>query len=180
MSLAALAREAVEHFVREGNQIKPPEVTSDLLQERAACFVSLKTLDGELRGCIGTIEPSRATLAEEIIANAINAATRDPRFSPVTSEELNNLRYSVDVLSSPEPAVMDDLDPAIYGVIVEDESGLRRGLLLPALEGIDSVSQQVEIAARKAGIPPDTPVRLSRFSVGRYGEREGQVKFKKI
>lgn len=171
VSLPALARAAVEHFVRDGNQIDPPGVTSDLLQERAACFVSLKTLDGELRGCIGTIEPSRDSLAEEIIANAINAATRDPRFTPVTSEELSNLRYSVDVLSTPEPADVDDLDPAIYGVIVEDETGLRRGLLLPALEGIKTVPQQVEIASRKAGIPPDTPVRLSRFSVGRYGER---------
>jgi MEMO1 family protein len=171
VSLPALARAAVEHFVRDGNQINPPDVTSDLLQERAACFVSLKTSDGELRGCIGTIEPSRHTLAEEIIANAINAATRDPRFNPVTSEELSNLRYSVDVLSTPEPAEVDDLDPAIYGVIVEDETGLRRGLLLPALEGINTVPQQVEIASRKAGIPPETPVRLSRFSVGRYGER---------
>ena len=169
-SLPALAREAVENFVRDGNQINPPEATSDLLLSRAACFVSLKTLDGELRGCIGTIEPSRDSLAEEIISNAINAATRDPRFSPVTSEELNNLRYSVDVLSTPEPADVGDLDPAVYGVIVEDETGLRRGLLLPALEGINTVRQQVEIAARKAGIPPDAPVRLSRFSVGRYGE----------
>lgn len=170
VSLPALARAAVEHFVRDGNQINPPDVTSDLLQERAACFVSLKTLDGELRGCIGTIEPSRGSLAEEIIANAINAATRDPRFSPVTSEELNNIRYSVDVLSTPEPSEVDDLDPAIYGVIVEDETGLRRGLLLPALEGINTVQQQLEIASRKAGIPPETPIRLLRFSVGRYGE----------
>ena len=85
--------------------------------------------------------------------------------------ELDNLCYSVDVLSSPEPADIGDLDPAIYGVIVEDETGWRRGLLLPALEGIETVSQQVEIAARKAGIPPETPVKLSRFSVGRYGER---------
>jgi AmmeMemoRadiSam system protein A len=169
-SLPALAREAVENFVREGTQIDPPSECVAVLHARAACFVSLKTKSGELRGCIGTIEPSRDTLAEEIISNAINAASRDPRFAPVAPEELDNLRYSVDVLSAPEPADIGDLDPAIYGVIVEDETGWRRGLLLPALEGIETVSQQVEIAARKAGIPPETPVKLSRFSVGRYGE----------
>ena len=169
-SLPALAREAVENFVREGIQIDPPREHVAVLHARAACFVSLKTKSGDLRGCIGTIEPSRDTLAEEIIANAINAASRDPRFAPVAPEELDNLRYSVDVLSAPEPADIGDLDPAIYGVIVEDETGWRRGLLLPALEGINTVSQQVEIAARKAGIPPETPVKLSRFSVGRYGE----------
>jgi len=169
-SLPALAREAVENFVRQGVQIEPPRENVAVMHARAACFVSLKTKSGELRGCIGTIEPSRDTLAEEIIANAINAATRDPRFAPVAPAELDNLRYSVDVLSSPEPADIGDLDPAIYGVIVEDETGWRRGLLLPALEGIETVSQQVEIAARKAGIPPETPVKLSRFSVGRYGE----------
>ncbi len=170
-SLPALAREAVENFVRKGVQIEPPRENVAVFQARAACFVSLKTKSGELRGCIGTIEPSRDTLAEEIIANAINAATRDPRFAPVAPAELDDLRYSVDVLSAPEPADIGDLDPAIYGVIVEDETGWRRGLLLPALEGIDTVSQQVEIAARKAGIPPEAPVKLSRFSVGRYGER---------
>ena len=141
-----------------------------MLHARAACFVSLKTKSGELRGCIGTIEPSRDTLAEEIIANAINAATRDPRFAPVAPAELKNLCYSVDVLSSPEPADVGDLDPAIYGVIVEDETGDRRGLLLPDIEGIETVSRQVEIAARKAGIPPGTTVKLSRFNVERYGE----------
>ncbi len=170
-SLPALARKAVESFVEDGVQVVPPPDSSELMQARAACFVSLKTWDGELRGCIGTIEPATDSLAEEIIANAINAATRDPRFAPVTPEELFNLRYSVDVLSATEPADMEDLDPAIYGVIVEDETGSRRGLLLPALEGIKTVQQQVEIAARKAGIPPDVPVRLSRFSVNRYGER---------
>ena len=89
---------------------------------------------------------------------------------PVVSEELANLRYSVDVLSETEPAEIEDLDPAIYGVIVEDESGSRRGLLLPALEGIDTVEKQVEIAARKAGIAPGTPLRLMRFKVSRYSE----------
>ena len=172
-NLPALARAAVEHFVREGTELSVPATESELLQARAACFVSLKTLAGDLRGCIGTIEPAHDTLAAEIIANAISAATRDPRFSPVASEELASLRYSVDVLSATESTQMEDLDPAIYGVIVEDETGVHRGLLLPALEGIDTAVRQVEIASRKAGITPGTPVRLRRFSVSRYNERRG-------
>ena len=169
-NLTALARAAVEHFVREGTQLEAPVTASELLQARAACFVSLKTASGDLRGCIGTIEPAQDTLAAEIIANAISAATRDPRFEPVAADELENLRYSVDVLSATEPAQLENLDPLIYGVIVEDESGLHRGLLLPALEGIDTAERQIEIASRKAGITPGTPVRLTRFSVSRYSE----------
>lgn len=169
-NLPALARAAVETYVRQDSEIDPPGDRSGLLGARAACFVSLKTLDGQLRGCIGTVEPSKNSLAEELIANAINAATRDPRFSPVSTEELANLRYSVDVLEAPEPATLAELDPAVYGVIVEDESGLHRGLLLPDLEGVDTVTRQVEIAARKAGIPPDTPLKYWRFRVSRFGE----------
>ncbi len=170
--LPTLARKAVETFVLTDSQIKPPENPSGLLKERAACFVSIKTLDGDLRGCIGTIEPARQTLAEELIANAINAATRDPRFMPVSASELPHLRYSVDILSASEPARFEELDPAVYGVIVEDESGLRRGLLLPDIEGVDSAEKQVEIASRKAGIPPGTTVKLWRFRVQRFRERD--------
>ncbi len=165
--LPALARRAVETFIRVGRILEPPVATFD---ERAACFVSIKTVEGDLRGCIGTIEPVKETLAEELIANAINAATRDPRFPPIAADELPCLRYSVDVLSTPEPAVFEELDPATYGVIVEDEKGLRRGLLLPDLKGIDSASQQVEIAARKAGIAPGTALKFSRFRVERFRE----------
>lgn len=169
--LPRLARQAVETFTRKGVEIKPGGLHSELSRARAPCFVSLKTLDGELRGCIGTIEPMKPTLAEEIIANAINAATRDPRFSEVTEDELANLRYSVDVLKEAEPAEMEDLDPRLFGVIVEDDEG-RRGLLLPDIPGVESSEQQVEIAARKAGIPRGTPIRLSRFSVQRFREEE--------
>ena len=170
-ALPALARAAVEAYVLDDVQINPPPRAFGLLAARAACFVSLKTLDGQLRGCIGTIEPIKDTLAEELIANAINAATRDPRFSPVKPEELANLRFSVDVLSVPEPARFDELDPFVYGVIVEDDSGSHRGLLLPDLEGVDTVTKQVEIAARKGGIPPETPMRFWRFRVNRFPER---------
>jgi AmmeMemoRadiSam system protein A len=167
ISPAALAREAVETFVRAGEILLSPRAEG-LLVVRAPCFVSLKTLNGELRGCIGTIEAARETLAQEIIANAISAATNDPRFQPVRPEELSHLRYSVDVLFPPEETVLEDLDPSMYGVIVEDESGARRGLLLPDIPGIDDAKQQVEIAARKAGIRRDEPVRLYRFKVERY------------
>ena len=169
ISPPALAREAVETFVRSGEILLSPRAEG-LLATRAPCFVSLKTLNGELRGCIGTIESARETLAGEIIANAISAATNDPRFAPVRPEELANLRYSVDVLFPPEETVLEDLDPSMYGVIVEDESGARRGLLLPDIPGIDSSQQQVEIAARKAGIRRGETVRLYRFKVERYRE----------
>jgi AmmeMemoRadiSam system protein A/AmmeMemoRadiSam system protein B len=168
--LPHLARSAVETYVLHGKQIDSSRAAGELLQARAACFVSLKTSEGQLRGCIGTVEPVKDTLADEIIANAINASSRDPRFLPVTPEELSGLRYSVDVLTAPEPATFADLDPAIYGVIVEDEEGSHRGLLLPDLEGVDSVAKQVEIAAQKAGIPQGAAIRLSRFRVSRFGE----------
>ena len=170
ISIPALARQAVETFVRSGEVLSAPRSTLDLLASRAPCFVSLKTLDGELRGCIGTIEPAKDTLAEEIVANAISAATGDPRFDPVRPEELSTLRYSVDVLFPAEETVMEDLDPSVYGVIVEDDSGSRRGLLLPDIPGIDNAEQQVEIAARKAGIGRDESVTLYRFRVERYRE----------
>jgi AmmeMemoRadiSam system protein A len=157
-------------FVSEGLSLEPPSNLVGLLAARAPCFVSLKTFEGDLRGCIGTIEPDKDTLAEEIIANAISAATRDPRFPPVTGDELATLRFSVDVLFPAEPVSLADLDPAVYGVIVEDESGLRRGLLLPDIPGIDRAEQQVEIAARKAGISAGTPLKLSRFRVERFRE----------
>ena len=168
--LPALARRTVETFVLTGKQLSPPQ-TLGILSARAACFVSIKTLTGDLRGCIGTIEPAKETLAEEVIMNAINAATRDPRFEPIAADELSNLRYSVDILGVPEPTSFEDLDPATYGVIVEDESGAFRGLLLPDIEGVDTAARQVEIAARKAGIAAGSPLKLSRFRVDRYREK---------
>jgi AmmeMemoRadiSam system protein A/AmmeMemoRadiSam system protein B len=168
--LPALARKVIETFVSTGKVISAPEKLSELLTQRAACFVSIKTRDGDLRGCIGTIEPEKNTLAEELIANAISAASRDPRFPPVSADELPDLKYSVDVLSQPELVRLDDLDPNIYGVIVEDQDGGRRGLLLPNLKGIDTAAKQVEIASRKAGIPPGTEVKLWRFRADRYRE----------
>lgn len=169
--IPALARHAVETFVLERRVVEPISPLPSFLTERSsACFVSIKTTSGELRGCIGTIEPERSTLAEEIIANAINAATRDPRFRPVTYSELPFLYYSVDVLSPPEPTRFDDLDPSIFGVVVVDSLGVRRGLLLPDIDGIETAGQQIEIAARKASITLHEPHTLYRFRVQRFSE----------
>jgi MEMO1 family protein len=165
-ALPALARQVIETFVTTGKIISPPEN----LDARAACFVSVKTIEGELRGCIGTIDPSEDSLGEELIANAISAATRDPRFRPIRKDELPNLKYSVDVLSAPEPTTIENLDPSVYGVIVEDQDGIHRGLLLPHLEGIDSAVEQVRIASQKAGIKPGAEITLWRFRAERYSE----------
>ncbi|HXL09216.1 MAG TPA: AMMECR1 domain-containing protein, partial [Candidatus Bathyarchaeia archaeon] len=119
---------------------------------------------------IGTFEPAKDSLAEETIANAIHAATRDPRFAAVSEDELADLKFSVDVLSTPEPCRAEDLDAHVYGVIVEDQNGIHRGLLLPNLDGIDTPAQQIEIASRKAGIAPGADVKVFRFRADRYSE----------
>ena len=169
-SVPALARLTIETYIKTGKTIEPPVDLPQLFQTRAACFVSIKTLDGELRGCIGTVEPVKDSLAEELIHNAVSAATRDPRFAPVRKAELANLKYSVDVLSEPEQCTLAELDPKIYGVIVEHESGYPRGLLLPNLQGVDTAAQQVEIAARKAGLDLNEKIRLFRFRADRFPE----------
>ncbi len=163
--LVQLAKDTIEGYVRNGTVIEPGELTPEM-KERAGVFVSLK-VGGLLRGCIGTFEPTRDNVAREIIANAVSSATRDPRFPPVSRSELGDLEYSVDVLSMPEPVTDEDqLDPKRYGVIVE--SGGRRGLLLPDLEGVDTVDKQIEICRAKAGILAGEPIKLYRFEVKRY------------
>ncbi|HZT61206.1 MAG TPA: AmmeMemoRadiSam system protein A [Pyrinomonadaceae bacterium] len=170
-AVPALARSAVESFISRRVIVEPPPAPeSSILSQRLACFVSIKMHGGELRGCIGTVEPEQHSLASEIISNAIKSATRDPRFFPVTEAELPHLRYSVDVLEPPEPARFEDLDPSTYGVVVEDERGRRRGLLLPAIEGVETARQQVQIAARKAGIAAGEPLTLYRFRTLRFRE----------
>jgi hypothetical protein len=165
--LVRLAKETVESYVRERKRPQPKELTPEM-KERAGVFVSIKKL-GQLRGCIGTFEPTKANVAEEIMANAISSATRDPRFPPVNTAELPQLSYSVDVLTTPEPVEdQSQLDPKRYGVIVE--SGFRRGLLLPDLEGVNTVEQQIDICRQKAGIFPHEPIKLYRFEVRRYSE----------
>ncbi len=167
--LVQLARQAVEAFVGEQRVIEPPQTLTPEMQQQAGTFVSLHDASGELRGCIGTIAPTQPNVAQEVIHNAISAATRDPRFPSVRPQELSGLDVKVDVLTTPEPIDSEaELDPRRYGVIVEDRHGWRRGLLLPDLEGVDTVDYQVSIARRKAGIGPNEAVRLLRFEVIRY------------
>ncbi len=163
----SLARQSLEGYVKSGDYVEvidnlPEEMTST----RAGVFVSLKKY-GQLRGCIGTISPVTGSIAKEIIRNAVSAGMEDPRFPPVGEEELDDLVYSVDVLSEAEPIdSMEELDINRYGVIVS--AGKRRGLLLPNLEGIDSVEKQVSIARKKAGIYDNEGVKLERFEVIRH------------
>ncbi len=163
-----LARMAIEAWVREGRVISPNELTDTVgkMSGRAGAFVSLKK-EGRLRGCIGTIEPTCGNLAEEIIRNAICSCSRDPRFPPVSEDELEGLEISVDVLGEPEPvSSLSQLDPKKYGVIVR--SGPRVGLLLPDLEGVDTVDEQLDIARQKAGIAPGESMEILRFQVERH------------
>lgn len=167
----ALARRALEHFILERRPLSlsdrdrkalPPEMT----KRRAGVFVSLHK-DGELRGCIGTLAETTDSIAAEIIQNAVSAGTGDPRFSAVKAAELPFLEYSVDVLGPMEPVIdRSQLDVRRYGVVVSD--GWRRGLLLPDLEGVDSVEEQLRIACLKAGLSPQGKFRIERFEVIRH------------
>lgn len=165
--LVILAKNAVEQFIHTGKVIAEPEELSPEMKEQAGVFVSLKK-QGSLRGCIGTFSPVTKNVASEIIANALSSASKDPRFKPVREDELSTLEYSVDVLSPPEKVVdISELDPKNYGVIVAD--GQRRGLLLPDLEGVDTVNEQLKIAKMKAGISlTNNDIEIYKFKVRRY------------
>lgn len=161
-----LARKALHTYLSDGGTFEPDETAG----ARAGCFVSLHTHEGDLRGCIGTIQPRYFDLHDEIIENAIAAGTRDPRFPPIKLEELEALKLDVSVLKEPEPvADLSELDPQRYGVIIRN--GRRRGVLLPGLDGIDSVDQQLSITRRKAGIGEQEPIEISRFEVEKFFEQ---------
>jgi AmmeMemoRadiSam system protein A len=163
-----LAKAAIEAWVREGRKLVSSEKSEQRkdLRGKAGAFVCLKK-QGNLRGCIGTFQPTQESLDEEITSNAISAACRDPRFPPVSEDELDELDISVDVLGDPEPVPdASYLDPHKYGVIVK--RGSRLGLLLPDLEGVDTVEDQLEIARNKAGIGLHEPIQLFRFTVDRF------------
>ena len=163
--LVQLARQAVETYIRQGQVFQLPELAPEMMR-RAGVFVSIYK-KGELRGCIGTYEPQKANVAEEVITNAISSATRDPRFLRVRPDELEDLDYSIDVLTIPQAIPdKDHLDPRKYGVIVE--AGFKKGLLLPNLAGVDTAESQIDICRQKGGITPDEPIRLYRFEVRRY------------
>ena len=161
-----LARKSLTYYLEHNQHMDKPAELPDMLQEKAGVFVSFKKA-GQLRGCIGTFEPTQPTIAEEIIQNAISAGTEDPRFSPIKLSELAELEISVDVLEPPEAIEsIDELEPKTYGVIVR--CGHRSGLLLPDLEGVDTVTEQVGIAMQKAGIQAEKEIDLYRFTVTRY------------
>jgi len=162
-----LARGTIENYIKQGKIITPPlGLPEEMINQKAGVFVSLKK-KGNLRGCIGTFIPTQENIAQEIIKNAISAAVDDPRFSSVNVSELKDLSISVDVLSAPEEVKdISQLDPKKYGVIVS--SGYKKGLLLPDLEGVDTVEYQTDIAKRKAGIYPGEKVKLYRFEVKRF------------
>ena len=162
-----LARQTIDTYIRTGRTINvPQDLDQEMLNQRAGVFVSIKE-DGRLRGCIGTIQSVYSSIAEEIIANAISASTKDPRFSPIEPWELDRLTISVDVLGEKEKINSpDQLDPKRYGVIVT--KGRKRGLLLPNLEGVDTVEEQIAIAKRKAGIREEEQAELERFEVIRH------------
>lgn len=162
-----LARKTIESYVRTGEKIAVPDgLPQELYSQKAGVFVSIKE-DGSLRGCIGTIHAVQTSVAEEIIENAISAACRDPRFPAIRQEELDKLVISVDVLGDTQPIdTPDKLDVGRYGVIVT--KGRKRGLLLPNLDGIDTVEEQIAVARRKAGIGEDEDIMLERFEVIRH------------
>lgn len=161
-----LARESLAYYLEHGRLMDKPAELPEELCSRAGVFVSFKKA-GHLRGCIGTFSATQPTVAEEIIQNAVSAGTEDPRFHPIEPVELADLEVSVDVLETPEPIEsIDELEPKTYGVIVR--KGRRSGLLLPDLEGVDTVTEQVSIAMQKAGIRPEEEIELYRFTVTRY------------
>jgi AmmeMemoRadiSam system protein A len=164
--LIKLAKKTIEEYVLNGKVIEPPENPVPEMVGKAGVFVSLK-MKGQLRGCIGTFQPTTESVAAEIIQNAVSAATQDPRFMAVNSSELEGLDYSVDVLSEPEKVnSRNELDPKKFGVIVK--CGERKGLLLPDLEGVNTVDEQISIASTKAGIYLEEDIELYRFKVKRY------------
>lgn len=163
-----LARRSLETYVKTSQRLTslPEDLPTEMTTQQAGAFVSLHK-NGQLRGCIGTIAPTCENLAWEIVQNAISACSRDPRFSPVRPDELDELEYSVDVLGAPEPVDSPAaLDPKTYGVIVS--CGGRRGLLLPDLDGVDSVEAQLSIALQKGGIRENEPYKIERFKVVRH------------
>ncbi|MFA6002022.1 MAG: AmmeMemoRadiSam system protein A, partial [Thermoleophilia bacterium] len=163
---AMFAREVVNAAIKYSQLPDPPN--EEFYRQRAACFVSIKK-QGELRGCIGTLEPAEPSLGHEIVRNAQSAAFGDPRFNAVIEDELADLKFSVDVLSVPEPVqTPDQLDCKRYGVIVSCD--YRRGVLLPDLEGVDSIDHQIGIACQKAGINPEDEFAMQRFKVLRFDE----------
>jgi AmmeMemoRadiSam system protein A len=169
-AITELARLAIEEFLEVGKVIRPPEDLPAGLMRKGAAFVSLHDPDGQLRGCIGTTTATKQTLAQEVITNAIAAATGDPRFEPLALGELEGLRISVDILGRAyEVKDKTKLDPKKYGIIITGARG-RSGVLLPDIEGVDTVEEQIAICRGKAGIGPSQRIKIRKFQVDRFSE----------
>lgn len=167
-SLVLLAKKAVENYIKKGKVIDPPaDLPEEFLKQRAGTFVTIEK-NNQLRGCIGTYLPTKENIAQEVISNAIAAATKDDRFDPVQEEELSLLSYTVYVLNKPEIIKdLKELDPQKYGIIVQ--SGFKSGLLLPDLEGVNTSEEQLFIACQKAGIDPTRePITIYKFTTEKY------------
>ncbi|MFH1617472.1 MAG: AmmeMemoRadiSam system protein A [Candidatus Margulisiibacteriota bacterium] len=164
--IVELAKLSIETYVKEKKNIQPPTYLPPEMEGKAGVFVSLKK-GGQLRGCIGTFLPTTDNIAAEVIRNAVESAAADPRFPPVTEDELPELEISVDVLTAPEKiSSKDELDAKKYGIIVA--AGSRKGLLLPDLQGVNTPEDQIAICRRKGGIGEKEAVELYRFEVRRY------------
>jgi AmmeMemoRadiSam system protein A len=169
MTLPEIAFNAIKLYLTKGEIYNLEEGSLDF-QKRAGVFVSIHRRNGDLRGCIGTILPTRKNINEEAVSNAITAATKDYRFEPIGPDELDDLVITVDVLSEPEKVTNTaELDPKKYGVIVSTSDG-KSGLLLPDLSGVETVNQQISICLQKGGISPDEKISVSRFTVTRYDD----------
>ena len=162
----SLAQESIHHYLNYSEKLSCPNPLSKDLTSRSGTFVSIKKLK-QLRGCIGTLEPCEPNLAMEIIENALKAALHDPRFSPVTAEELQHLTYSIDVVRPLEKiSDVSELNPTVYGLVVRSHG--KQGVLLPDLEGVDSTAEQIQICRAKGKIPDDEPIQMYRFKVERF------------
>ena len=165
-----LAKEAVEKYVEERMIIAPTkDLPKEFFERKAGVFVTIEK-DGRLRGCIGTYLPVRDNIGEEIIHNAIAAAVEDDRFGAIKKTELPHLSYIVYFLNKPEKVSdLAELDPKKFGIIVK--AGRRSGLLLPDLEGVNTVAEQIAICCQKGGIMlKQDNVEIYKFTVEKHEE----------
>jgi len=164
-----LAKLAVETYIKDNKIIGPPKnLPQEFLLKKAGAFVTILE-NGNLKGCIGTYLPTRENIAQEIIHNAITAATEDYRFNSVTENDLDNLSYEVYILEKPEKIKnISELDPLKYGVLVKSNTG-KSGLLLPDLEGLNTTEKQLEAVCVKAGINPELEnIEIYKFEAKKY------------
>jgi AmmeMemoRadiSam system protein A len=157
---------SAEHFIETGKPLTCPDPLPESLKKNAGVFVSIKK-QGSLRGCIGTITPKYKNLAEEVIQNALLAASQDPRFNPIQQRELPSLTFSVDVLTPLEKIEnLQGHNIKQLGLLVQGEG--KQGVLLPDLENIKSAEQQLKVCLKKGGFNSLDTYEIFRFEVKRF------------